>query len=81
VIRSPRVAASAVDVRPRLLAAAAEALDGVDPADEAAVLAAGRAGAAELPEYDGLDAPGWYRLAVLPALLRDAVDSAARGVA
>jgi len=81
VIRSPRVAAAAVDTRPRLLAAAAEALDGVDATDEPAVLAAGRAGASELPEHDGLDAPGWYRLAVLPALLRDAVDTAARGTA
>ena len=37
--------------------------------------------AAELPEHDGLDAPGWYRLAVLPALLRDAVSAAAGGSA
>jgi aerobic carbon-monoxide dehydrogenase medium subunit len=76
-ISRARVVAAAVDARPRLLTAAAEALDGVDAADEAAVLAAGRAGAAELPEHDGLDAPGWYRLAVLPALLRDAVSAAA----
>jgi carbon-monoxide dehydrogenase medium subunit len=80
-IRSARVVAAAVDARPRLLPAAAEALDGVDAADEVAVVAAGRAGAIELPEHDGLDAPGWYRLAVLPALLRDAVSAAAGGSA
>lgn len=81
VIREARVAAAAVDTRPRVLASAAEALEGVDPTDEAAVLAAGRAGTTELPEYDGLDAPGWYRLAVLPALLRDAVRAATGGPA
>jgi carbon-monoxide dehydrogenase medium subunit len=75
-IRTARVAVAAVDTRPRLLASAAELLEGVEAADEASVLDAGRAGGTELPEHDGLDAPGWYRLAVLPALLRDAVKAA-----
>ena len=72
-IAAAAVAATSLAERPLLLPAAAAALAGVALADEAAVLAAGRAGCAGLPERDGLDAPGWYRLAVLPALLRDAV--------
>lgn len=79
VIGEARVAVVAVDERARLLPAAAEALRGVAVGDEAACLAAGRHGAQGLPGRDGLDAPGWYRLAVLPALLRDAARSLGGG--
>lgn len=72
-IASARVAAVGLDTRARLLPAAAAALVGLEPTDGAAVLAAGAAGIVGLPPRDGADAPGWYRLAVLPALLRDAV--------
>ena len=75
-----RVAVVAVDERARLLPAAAEALRGVAVGDEAALLAAGRHRRRRgCPVRDGLDAPGWYRLAVLPALLRDAARSLGGG--
>ena len=79
LIRNARVAVGAVEDRARLLPDTADALDGVDPLDERALLAAGSAGAARLAARDGLDAPGWYRQAVLPALLRDALAAVARG--
>jgi aerobic carbon-monoxide dehydrogenase medium subunit len=41
--------------------------------EEDAAHAAGLAAAAELTGRDGPDAPGWYRTAVLPGLLRRAV--------
>lgn len=72
VISGARVAVVAVDERARLVPAAADALLGIAIGDEDALLAAGRVAAAGLPVRDGLDAPGWYRLAVLPPLLRDA---------
>jgi carbon-monoxide dehydrogenase medium subunit len=60
-----RVAVGAVEERPRRV-----------PEAEAALVAgddAGRAAANALTGRDGLDAPGWYRLEVLPALVARAV--------
>lgn len=70
-----RVAVVAFEERACLVPAAGEALRGIAIDDGPGCLAAGRLGAEALPVRDGLEAPGWYRLAVLPALLRDAVRS------
>jgi carbon-monoxide dehydrogenase medium subunit len=43
-----------------------------EPLGEQAAAAAGEAAAAGLEARDGLDAPGWYRLKVLPALMKRA---------
>jgi carbon-monoxide dehydrogenase medium subunit len=72
VVRAARVAVGAVEETPRLCEAAAEALVG-SPPDPDAAAEAGRAAAAECHGRDGLDAPGWYREAVLPALVQRAV--------
>jgi carbon-monoxide dehydrogenase medium subunit len=72
VVTSARVALGSVEPEPRLCRAAAEALVGGRLTADSAE-AAGRAAAAECTGRDGLDAPGWYREAVLPALLRRAV--------
>lgn len=71
-VRGARVAVGAVEGAPRRVEAAEAALTG-GPADAASAEAAGRAAAAELTAREGADAPGWYRLAVLPALVRTAV--------
>ncbi len=61
-----RIAVGAVEDRPVRVAAAEAALTrGED---------AGRAAAEALTGRDGLDAPGWYRLEVLPTLVARAVD-------
>lgn len=70
--RNVRVVVGAVDETACRSHAAEQVLEG-KRIDAALAEAAGRAAAAELPERDGLDAPGWYRLAVLPALLRRAI--------
>lgn len=72
-VRQARVAVGAVEETPRRLAAAEAALRGAPLGREAAE-AAGRAAAGELAASDGVDAPGWYRLAVLPELFARAVE-------
>jgi carbon-monoxide dehydrogenase medium subunit len=70
-VAAARVAVGAVEHRARRCPAAEAALTGRRLDDEA-VDAAGHAAAGELESRDGVDAPGWYRLAVLPALARRA---------
>ena len=73
VIMDARVAIGSVEPVARLCTGAAAQLIGRPAGDPAAAEAAGEAAAAELTAREGLDAPGWYRLAVLPALVRRAV--------
>jgi aerobic carbon-monoxide dehydrogenase medium subunit len=72
VVEAARVAVGSVEELPRLCASASEALVGF-PVDAQVATDAGRAAASECDGRDGLDAPGWYREAVLPALVRRAV--------
>jgi carbon-monoxide dehydrogenase medium subunit len=69
VVSAARVAVGAVEPVACRAAAAEEALTGrrADAEEAASVVADG------LSARDGVDAPGWYRLAVLPALLRRAL--------
>jgi carbon-monoxide dehydrogenase medium subunit len=67
-----RVAVGAVGETPTRVAAA-EAVLAERALDRAAGEEAGRAAAQSLAGRDGLDAPGWYRLEVLPALVARAV--------
>jgi aerobic carbon-monoxide dehydrogenase medium subunit len=66
-IAAARVAVGAVAARPVRVPAAERALIGERPG-EALGRRAGQAAAEVLDARDGLDAPGWYRLAVLPVL-------------
>jgi carbon-monoxide dehydrogenase medium subunit len=70
-VADAQVAVGSVEETARLCPAAGAALVG-GPLDAAAAERAGRAAAEECTAREGLDAPGWYRLAVLPALLRQA---------
>lgn len=70
-VSAARVAVGGVEEVARLSPAAAAALVGA-PLDDDVAERAGRAAAAECTAREGLDAPGWYRLAVLPALTRTA---------
>jgi carbon-monoxide dehydrogenase medium subunit len=72
VVSAARVALGSVEDVARLSEAAAAELMG-GPPDEAAAERCGRAAAAEARPRDGLDAPAWYRTAVLPGLIRRAV--------
>jgi carbon-monoxide dehydrogenase medium subunit len=72
-IGAVRVAYGGVTERAQRSRAAEAALLGSAPT-AAAGEAAGAAAAGELTAREGLDAPGWYRLAVLPALTRVAVE-------
>jgi len=71
-VRSARVAVGGVEERARSLPAAAEALVG-SSLDADAVARAGAAAAAACHSREGLDAPAWYRTAVLPGLVRRAI--------
>jgi aerobic carbon-monoxide dehydrogenase medium subunit len=73
VVTAARVAAGAVEPVPARVPAAEAELAG-RPLDGTSAAEAGRAAAAALTGRDELDAPGWYRLAVLPALLRRAIE-------
>jgi carbon-monoxide dehydrogenase medium subunit len=53
---------------------AAEAVLAGRPLDRASATEAGRTAAEALAGRDELDAPGWYRLAVLPVLIRRAIE-------
>jgi carbon-monoxide dehydrogenase medium subunit len=72
IVSDARVAVGSVQEVARLCPAAREQLLGA-PLDRGSADAAGRAAAAECSPRDGRDAPGWYREAVLPALVRRAV--------
>jgi carbon-monoxide dehydrogenase medium subunit len=72
-IAEARVAVGAAEPAPRRVPEAEAALAGRAP-DAAAGEAAGAAAREALAARDGLDAPGWYRLEVLPALLGRALD-------
>jgi carbon-monoxide dehydrogenase medium subunit len=76
LVRAARVALGSVEERPRLFPEAAAALVGA-PLDSSHARAAGEAAAANCEPRDGLDAPAWYRRAVLPALVEDAVSALA----
>jgi carbon-monoxide dehydrogenase medium subunit len=71
-IRDARVAVGAVEDVARRVGPAEEVLRGRQT-DAAAGEAAGEAAASVLTARDGLDAPAWYRLAVLPHLVGRAV--------
>jgi len=79
-VEAARVALGSVEERPRLSPGAAAALIGA-PLTGDRGLQAGEAAAAECDARDGLDAPAWYRKAVLPALIRDTVERLAAGEA
>ncbi|MHA6794422.1 FAD binding domain-containing protein [Pseudonocardia bannensis] len=70
-VSAARVAVGGVEKAARLSSAAAAVLVG-SPLDEATAERAGQAAANGCTAREGLDAPGWYRLAVLPALARRA---------
>jgi carbon-monoxide dehydrogenase medium subunit len=71
-VLAARVAVGGVEDVARRVPEAEAALTG-RPLDPAAGEEAGRAAAATMSGRDAVDAPGWYRLAVLPALARRAV--------
>ncbi|GAA5127773.1 FAD binding domain-containing protein [Haloechinothrix salitolerans] len=73
VVRDARIAVGSVEPVAKLCVSASQALIGHRLGDSAAVDAAGVEAAGELTSREGLDAPGWYRLAVLPALIRRAI--------
>ncbi|NMH97482.1 FAD binding domain-containing protein [Pseudonocardia acidicola] len=70
-VAAARVGVGGVEEIARLSDAAAAVLVGA-ALDDAAAERAGQAAADECTAREGLDAPGWYRLAVLPALARRA---------
>lgn len=72
VVRDARVALGSVEPVACLSEAGAAALIGSPLGDEAAERC-GTEAAAEAHPREGLDAPAWYRTAVLPALVRRAV--------
>jgi carbon-monoxide dehydrogenase medium subunit len=72
VVSAARVAVGSVEPQARLCEAAAATLVGAPLTAESAD-AAGRAAAAECAGRDGGDAPGWYREAILPPLMRRVV--------
>jgi aerobic carbon-monoxide dehydrogenase medium subunit len=77
VVTAARLAAGAVEEVATQVEAAAAVLVGRRP-DRASGEEAGRAAAAALTGRDGLDAPGWYRIEVLPALAGRCVARLAR---
>jgi carbon-monoxide dehydrogenase medium subunit len=72
VVRSARLAVGSVEERARLFPEAAALLVGARLDAERGRAAGERAAAACAPR-DGLDAPAWYRRAVLAVLVADAV--------
>jgi aerobic carbon-monoxide dehydrogenase medium subunit len=77
-VDSARVALGSIEEQARLSPGAAAALIGAQLTGDRG-LQAGEAAAAECDARDGLDAPAWYRQAVLPALIRDTVERLAAG--
>ena len=71
-VQAARVAVGGAEETARLYRGTAAALVGRPLGREQAV-AAGEAAAAECVPREGLDAPAWYRTAVLPTLMHDAV--------
>jgi carbon-monoxide dehydrogenase medium subunit len=73
VVREARIAVGSVEPMARLCPAAATELIGRGADELAGARAVGEAAAAELNARDGRDAPGWYRTAVLPAVVERAL--------
>lgn len=73
-IRNPRIAVGAVETVARRWHALERAIEGEPPASARAEVAA-RDLASDFTGRDAVDAPGWYRLSVLPVLVRRAVDT------
>jgi len=73
-----RIAVGSVDRQGRLWPGLQEKLAG-GPLDPAAAAIAAAQALGDLSARDGVDAPGWYRLQVLPALVRRAVEDIRRG--
>lgn len=71
-VLAARLAVGSVAETARRSSAAESVLTG-SLLEDGAAAEAGRAAAAEIEARDGLVAPGWYRLEVLPALVRRAV--------
>ncbi|MCY4086508.1 MAG: FAD binding domain-containing protein [Actinomycetia bacterium] len=71
VVASARVAFGSVEELSARCPQAEQELTG-KPLSEESAAAAGEAVAAQMEARDGLDAPGWYRLKVLPALVKRA---------
>ena len=71
-IRDPRIAVGAVEATARRWTALERALTG-SALDPAQAEAAARGVVADFTARDAVDAPGWYRLSVLPVLLRRAL--------
>lgn len=70
---NPRIAIGSVEPTAMLWCGLQRKLDG-GPLDPAAAAAAAAETIGDLHGRDGVEAPGWYRLRVLPALVRRAVD-------
>jgi carbon-monoxide dehydrogenase medium subunit len=70
---SPRIAVGSVETVAMLWSALERKLDGRPPDPTAAAKAAAEA-VGEMTARDGEEAPGWYRLKVLPTLVRRAVE-------
>lgn len=73
VVRQARIAVGSVEPVAKLCPAAADVLVGTRVGELEAADAAGHAAVAEVEPRDGFDAPGWYRLDVLPVLIRRAL--------
>lgn len=72
-LSDPRIAIGSVEPTARLWRGLQEKLQGM-PLDPAAAATAATETIGELHGRDGVEAPGWYRLRVLPALVRRAVE-------
>jgi carbon-monoxide dehydrogenase medium subunit len=70
---NPRIAVGSVEPTARLWRGLEDKLQGT-PLDPAAAAAAAAETIGDLDGRDGVEAPGWYRLRVLPALVRRAVE-------
>lgn len=70
-LRDARIAVGAVEAAPRRWSGLEAAVEG-RPLDPAALEPLARAHAAEFTPREAPDAPGWYRVSVLPALVRRA---------
>lgn len=73
-IRAPRIAVGAVEGAARRWTALEQALDGA-PVDPAGAEEAARGLTGVFTPREGPDAPGWYRLSVLPVLVRRALET------
>jgi carbon-monoxide dehydrogenase medium subunit len=77
VVQSATIAVGSVEPVAKICAVASESLARQRLTDLDALEEAGRIAARECSPRDGLDAPAWYRTAILPALIRKAGAQAA----